>query len=445
MALSRGRGRGRLVLDERDRRILALAVPALFTLAVEPLYLLVDTAIVGRLGTAPLGGLAIATSVLTTLLWVCNFLSFGTTTRVAVLTGRGDHRAAATAGAQALWLCGFIGVPLAVLVLVAARPLATALGGEGAVLGAAVTYLRISAAAMPAVLIALAAQGYLRGLSDTRSPLRVVLVANLVNVVLEVVLVYGFDLGVAGSAWGTLVAQLLAAGWFLRICGARIIGTGARLRPVAAELRRLIAVGRHVFVRTAALLAVLTSATAVAARVGPATLAAHQIAYQVFVLLALVVDALAIAAQAIIGTELGAGGGEATATARRLIRLGLVVGAGIAVVLIALAPFAPHLFTADGAVASRAAVALVLLGVMQLPGSVTFVLDGVLMGGNDFAYVKWVTVGALVVFVPFAAAVLTWHRLGIAGVWAGLLAWMTARAALNWARFRSGRWTAAAG
>ena len=440
MSLSRG------PLDARDRRIIALALPALATLAVEPLYLLVDTAIVGRLGTVPLGGLAIATSVLTTLVWVCNFLSFGTTTRVAFLTGRGDHRAAACVGTQSLWLCAFIGVPLTVLVLLATRPLAVALGGEGEVLEAAVTYLRISAVGMPAVLIALAAQGYLRGLSDTRSAFKVMLVANVVNLVLEVVLVYGFDLGVAGSAWGTLVAQVLAAAWFLRLCGARIGVEGAGLGPVRAELGRLIAVGRHVLVRTAALLAVLTSATAVAARVDAVTLAGHQIAYQVFVLLALVVDALAIAAQAIIGTELGgAGGVEADATAKRLLRLGLIVGAGIAVVLIVVAPFLPRLFSEDGDVVARAAVALAVLGVMQLPGSVTFVLDGVLMGGSDFAYVKWVTVAGLLVFVPFAAAVLTWPRLGIGGIWAGLLAWMTTRAVCNWTRFRSGRWTAAAG
>jgi putative MATE family efflux protein len=436
----------RTPLDDRDRRILALAVPALATLAIEPLYLLVDTAIVGRLGTVPLGGLALATTVLTSLLWICNFLSFGTTTRVAFLTGRGDDGAAACAGAQALWLCAFIGIPIAVLVAVAARPLAGALGGEGAILDAATTYLHISAVAMPAVLVALAAQGYLRGLSDTRSPLIVVLVANVLNVVLEVVLVYGFDLGVAGSAWGTVVALLLAAAWFLRLCGARITGAGTALRPVADELRRLLGVGRHVLVRTGALLAVLTLATATAARVSAATLAAHQIAFQVFVLLALVTDALAIAAQAIVGTELGgAGDVEAAATGRRLVRLGLLVGIGMGVVLLALSPVLPHLFTTDDAVASRATIALAILAAMQLPGSITFVLDGVLMGGSDFAYVKWVTVGGLLVFLPFAAAVLTWHRLGIAGIWVGLLAWMATRAALNGARFRSGRWTAAAG
>ena len=433
-------------LDARDRRILALAVPALGTLAAEPLYVLVDTAIVGRLGTVPLGGLALATTVLTTLLWVCNFLAFGTTTRVAFLTGRGEHAGAACAGAQALWLCALIGLPMTVVVALAGRPLATALGGEGEILEAATTYLRISAFAMPAVLITLAGQGFLRGLSDTRTALVIVLSANGLNVILEVVLVYGLDLGVAGSAWGTLAAQWLSALWFLQVCGRRIHGAGAGWSPVRAELARLLSVGRHVLVRTAALLAVLTLATAVAARTDAATLAGHQISYQVFVFLALVVDALAIAAQAIVGTELGAEGGqEAVATGRRLIRLGLVVGAAIGVVLVLTAPLFPRVFSGDDAVVERAAVALVVLGVMQLPGSVAFVLDGVLMGGSDFAYVKWVTVAGLVVFVPFAVAVLRWPDLGIGGIWAGLLAWMATRAGLNWLRFRTGRWTGAAG
>jgi putative MATE family efflux protein len=435
----------RRALDARDRRILALAVPALGTLAAEPAYVLVDTAIVGRLGTVPLGGLALASTVLTTLAWACNFLAFGTTSRVAFLTGRGDHRGAAGVGAQSLWLCAAIGIPLALFVGLAGRPLAAALGGEGEVLDAATTYLRISAATMPCLLIALAGQGFLRGLSDTRTAFAVVIVANLLNVVLEVVLVYGFDLGVAGSAWGTLCAQLVAATWFVMLCGRRILATGTGLRPIPAEMAGLVRTGGHLFVRTAALLAVLTLATAVAARVSPATLAAHQIAFQLFVFLALVVDALAVAGQAIVGTDLGAASADtAAALGARLLRLSCWVGAVIGVALVALSPLVPHAFTGDDAVVSRAAVAVAVLGVMQLPGAVAFVLDGVLMGASDFAYVKWVTLGGLAVFLPVAGAVLLWPDLGIAGVWLGLLAWMATRALFNYTRFRSGRWTAVA-
>jgi Na+-driven multidrug efflux pump len=210
-------------------------------------------------------------------------------------------------------------------------------------------------------------------------------------------------------------------------------------------MMRLVALGRHLFVRTAALLAALTLATAVAARVDPPSLGAHQIAFQLFIFLALIVDALAIAGQAIVGTDLGSAAVDrARDLGARLLRLGCWVGGGIGVTLIVLSPVIPRLFTGDDAVVARATVAVLFLGLMQVPGAVAFVLDGVLMGGSDFAYVKWVTLAGLAVFIPFAVAVLARPSLGIAGLWAGLLAWMTTRAVLNYRRFKSGRWTAVA-
>ena len=202
-------------LDDIDRRILALGVPALATVLVEPVYTVVDTAIVGHLGTVPLGGLALASTVLNASFWVFNFLSFGTTSRVAFLTGRRDERGAATVAAQGLWLSVGIGVPVTLLLAVAAPVVAGVMGGHGDVLRAAVTYLRISALGTPFVLIGLVGNGYLRGVSDTRTPLKVVATANVVNLVLELALVYGLRLGVAGSAWGTVVAQMLSAAWSL--------------------------------------------------------------------------------------------------------------------------------------------------------------------------------------------------------------------------------------
>src|SRR5437764_1164311 len=252
-------------LDPVDRRILALAIPALGTLAVEPLYVLADTAIVGHLGTASLGALALAGTVLNTVLWACNFLQWGTTARVAFLTGREDRRGAASSATQALWLGVALGAVLAVGVAVLARPLATALGGTGAIRDQAVTYLRISAIGIPAVLIAVVGQGHLRGLSDTKTPFVVVLVANVVNIVLEVLFVYGLDWGIAGSAWGTVVAQLLAAAWFLGIVGRVVSAAGARLRPVVAEMRYLLGTGGHLVIRTGALLAALVLAMSVGA------------------------------------------------------------------------------------------------------------------------------------------------------------------------------------
>jgi len=430
---------------ERDGRILALALPALGTLAVEPLYVLVDTAIVGRLGTVPLAGLAVASTVLTTLITVCNFLAYGTTARVAFLSGRGDRRGGATVAAQGLWLAAAIGLPLAIGVALGGRRLAGLVGGEGAVLDAATTYLRISAVGIPLVLVALVGNGYLRGVSDTRTPLLVVAVANVVNLVLEVVLVYGFDLGVAGSAWGTVVAQLLAAAWFLVLVGRRIIGEGVTVAPVRAEIVRLMVAGRHLLMRTAALLGTLALATSTAARVGAATLAGHQIALQVHTFLALVLDSLAIPGQILVATALGAGDvDEARDVSRRLVRLGVRIGAGVGLVVILTSWALPHVFSGDRSVVDRATLALVLVGLAQVPAAVAFVLDGVLIGSSDFRFLKWSMLAGLVVFLPFALAVLRWHSLGIAGIWTGIVAWMLFRATVNAVRARGHAWMAGA-
>jgi putative MATE family efflux protein len=432
-------------LSERDRRILALAVPALGGLAVEPLYVLVDTAIVGRLGTTPLGGLALASTTLTSLLWVFNFLSYGTTARVAFLTGRGDARRAAGVASQALWLAGLFGLPLATGVFLLARVFASVIGGHGAVLDAAVTYLRISALGMPAVLVALVGQGHLRGLSDTRTPFVVVAVANGLNVVLELVFVYVLHLGIAGSAWGTVIAQLLAAVWFLGLIGRRVGPTGVERRPRWAEMRELIVIGRHLFLRTAALLATLAVSTSVAARLGSARLGGHQIALQIETFLALAVDALAIPGQALVGTLLGAGDiAEARATGRRLLGWGFIVGGALAASVVALAGVLPHVFSGDPRVVHNATVALVFVGVMQVPASAAFVLDGSLMGAADFRFLQWATIAAGLAFVPFAVAVLRWHSWGIVGIWSGLLVWITVRAVANAVRFRGSRWVSVA-
>jgi putative MATE family efflux protein len=424
-------------LSDLDRRIAGLAIPAMGSLAVEPLYVLADTAIVGRLGTVPLGGLALASTVLTTLIWASNVLSFGTTSRVALLTGRGDHAGAKAVAAQGLWLCIAAGVPVALAVALLAPALVRVLGGTGDIADAAVTYLRISALGLPFVLVALLGHGWFRGLSDTRTPLLVVLVANVLNIGLELLFVYGFDWGVAGSAWGTVVAQVLTAAWFLALGVARLAP------PVWDEMRRLLVIGRDLFIRTAALLAVLAMSTSVAARVSPAALGGHQIALQMFTFLALVVDALAITGQALVGTRLGASDEAGAATvARRLVRISMLVGLSLGVVVVATSPLVPRVFTADAAVQHRATAALALLGALQVPAALAFTLDGVLMGASDFRFLKWTTLAGAAAFLPFGAAVLVWPRLGIAVVWLGLLAWMSVRALVILARFRRGRWSA---
>jgi MATE family, multidrug efflux pump len=428
-------------VQPRDRTILRLAAPALATLAVEPLYVLVDTAIVGHLGTVPLGGVALAAGVLNVAFLVCNFLAYGTTARVAFLVGAGDRRAAGQVAAQGLWLSVGLGLLIAALVGGLARPAAVALGGSGGVLTNAVTYLRISALGTPFVLVALVGHGYLRGVQDTRTPLVVAVGANLLNLGVELVFVYGLDWGVAGSAWGTVLAQVVAAGVFLSVLTRRLGASGASFAIDRRELLRLARTGRHLFVRTAALLTTLTLATAVAARVDPPTLAGHQIALQIETFLALVVDALAIAGQALIGTALGARDTtEARRTGRRLVQLGLRAGTVLGTLVVASAWLVPRVFTSDTAVASRASAALVIVGLMQVPAAVVFVLDGVLLGASDSRFQQWSNVLALLAYLPLAAAILVWPQLGIVGIWTGLFAWMLARLVANGTRFAGGRW-----
>jgi putative MATE family efflux protein len=425
-----------------NRAILSLAVPALGTLAVEPLYRLADTAIIGRLGTIPLAGLALAATVLTTVTFLFFFLTTGTTARVAFLSGQGADQQAAEVVPQSLWVAGSVGTVLAAAMSLGARPLAQLVGGAPEVIDQAVSYLTISSLALPFVFVAFVGNGWYRGRSDTRTPLAIVITANVVNVVLDLWLVYGLDLGLRGSAIGTLVAQALAGTWFFVLLVRAVRGHQARVRPRWAELGRLLRVGRQVGLRTAALLATLALATAVASRVSPAALAGHQIAFQFFLFLALSVDALAVAAQALVGTALGRGGeAQARDVGRRIVRMGAGLGAVLTVVVLLLAPVLPRLFTADPDVIARATVALVALALMQIPAAIAFTLDGVLEGASDFGFLQWALIGALGAFAPFVVAVLYRPSLGLAGLWAGLIAWMVARAVILLVRFSGSKWT----
>ncbi len=431
-------------MDARDRTILRLAVPALATLAIEPLYVLVDTAIVGHLGRTPLGGVALAATALNTIFFVVTVLEYGITARVAFHLGGKRPCQAAGVMVQGLWLSIAAGIALAAVVAVGARPIATALGGRGHpdVLDAAVTYLRISAVGAPLLLVGLVGIGYLRGIQDTRTPLWIALVANVVNAVLEVTFVYGLDLGVAGSAWSTVIAQAIAAAWYLAILGGHARANDAPARPDRAELEKLVRSGGHLSLRTGALLGTLAVFTAVAARIDDVTLGGHQIALQIETFLALVVDGLAIAAQALVGTALGARDvAEARAVGRRLLQWGAVMGVVLAVALALASHALPALFTGDVDVRDRAAIGLLFVAILQIPASFVFVLDGVLLGAGDDAFQGWSNVVAFVVALPVAAAVLARPSLGIAGVWVGMNVWMVARLVANGSRFTTDAWT----
>ncbi|MEA2376589.1 MAG: hypothetical protein QOD13_496 [Thermoleophilaceae bacterium] len=421
-----------------DREILSLAFPALGALAAEPLYLLADTVMVGHLGTEQLAALAIAATLLTGAFTLFNFLTYGTTAQVARLSGAARHEAAGNLAAQALWLATGIGVVLTAVLVALAVPLVGLMGADGHTGELAVLYLRIGSLGLPFALIALAGQGFMRGVSDLRTPLVIVVVANVVNVLLNLLFIYGFGWGLAGSAWATVVAQLGMGAAFVTVL---LRAPAASRRPSLAAIRPLARIGGEIFVRTAALYASFLVASAVLARVGDDALAAHQVAFQLFVFLSLLLDAIAIAGQVMVGRSLGAGDAdEAYRAARRMIELAVAAGAVFAVIMLALTDVLPRAFTSDPEVIDQLHEIWPLFALLQPVNGAVFALDGILIGAGDTRFLMWGMLAAsLLAFVPVALASLAFDW-GIVGVWCGLLGLIALRLATCGWRFRGRQW-----
>jgi len=421
-----------------DREILRLALPALGALAAEPLYLLVDTAIVGHLGRSQLAALGIAFTILGGLFAIFNFLQYGTTAQVARAGGAGEAETARRLGAQAVWLSLAFGIAVSVLVAVLAEPLVSFMGGEGDAADYAVTYLRIAAVGFPAAFLALGGQGYLRGVADLRTPLVILIAGNVVNLVLEVLFVYGFDWGIEGSAWGTAIAQLGMGAAFIVVIVRRL--QPGEMRVQLALARRVLSLGKWIFIRTTALMGSFVLAGAVATRFGEASIAAHQVAFQLWIFLALVLDSVAIAGQIIVGRELGAGRRDAAFGAgERMIWLSVGLGASFAAVMLALSSVLPRAFTGDAAVLDEAALLWPLFAVMQPLNGAVFALDGILIGAGDGPFLAGSMVAAFLACAGVLIASLAGDW-GIRGVWAALVILILVRLTLMTARFRRGRW-----
>jgi putative MATE family efflux protein len=389
-----------------SRAILALAVPALGALVAEPLFLLADSVIVGRLGTVPLAGLGIAAAVLAAVVSAFVFLAYGTTAAVARRVGAGDRAAGLQQGIDGLWLAAGLGVAVAVVAELLTPQAVAAFDAPPDVAAQAVEYLRWSLPGVPAMLVVLAATGVLRGLLDTRTPLAVAAAGAVLNVVLNVVLVHGMHLGIAGSAAGTATTQLLMA---LTVGAVVVRGARRAGAPLGPDLPGIRAAGRAgvpLLVRTLALRAALLVTTYAATAAGPAQLAAHQVVGTVWGLLALALDAVAIAAQALTGTALGAGNVHAVrAATRTMVRWG--VGAGIVLGFV-VAPAGPLLapaFSTDPRVQSAITAALLVAAATQPLAGYVFVLDGVLIGAGDGMYLAVAGVVQLAVYAPVALLV----------------------------------------
>lgn len=423
-----------------DREIVALALPAFGALVAEPLFVMVDSAIVGHLGTRELAGLGIAAALLTTAVSIFVFLAYATTAAVARRVGAGDLRAAIRQGMDGIWLALLLGAVVIAGTLPSAPWLVEVFGASDTAAPSAITYLRISSLGIPAMLVVLAATGVLRGLQDTKTPLYVAIGGFGANAVLNLVLVYGVGLGIAGSAWGTVIAQCAMAAVYLFVVVRGARRHGASLRPDAAGIRASAQAGVPLLVRTLSLRAVLMIATAVAARLGDIDIAAHQIILSLWSLTAFALDAIAIAGQAIIGRYLGAGDTKGAREAcRRMVQWGLASGVLLGVLIVAARPLFIPLFTGDQGVRDTLLPALLVVAVVQPVAGIVFILDGVLMGAGDGPYLARAMLVTLAVFAPVALLVPTVGG-GLTALWWAMGLMMAVRLVTLWVRTRSGRW-----
>jgi putative MATE family efflux protein len=425
---------------EHDAEILRLAVPAFGALVAEPLFLLADAAIVGHLGTAQLAGLAIASTLLATALSLCTFLAYGTTAAVARRMGAGDLAGALRQGVDGLWLAGILGTSLALLGFAGAGVLIGFFGADAETSRNALIYLRLSMIGLPAMLAVLAMTGVLRGLQDTRTPLMVAVSANIANILLNFLLVYGLELGIAGSAVGTVIAQWasVAAYLFVVVNGARKLGV--KLAFSRTGSLHSFRASAPLMVRSLSLRIVIVLSAAIAARIGQPELAAHQVAFALWSMLALGLDAIAIAGQALVGRYLGAGDlrGVRVATGR-MVEWSVVMGLVFGLVLVVVRQELPVLFTEDREVRELLSVVLVVMAVAQPAAGWVFALDGVLIGAGDARYLAVAQAATVMVFAPLAAAVLV-LGLGLVGLWLAIDIWVIARLLFLRLRERTDDW-----
>ncbi|WP_084955412.1 MATE family efflux transporter [Thermoactinospora rubra] len=423
-------------ITAQDREILRLALPAFGALVAEPLFLVADYAIVGHgLGTTAVGALGVAGAVLATMVNLCVFLAYGTTAAVARQTGAGNHAQAIRSGVDGLWLALGIGLAL----IAAGWPLAPQIvelfGAAPDQAEMAVTYLRVSLLGTPGMLVVLAGTGVLRGLQDTVTPLVVAIGSFALNAALNAWFVLGLHWGIAGSAWGTVIAQTLGAAVYLVV----VLRRAPSLLPDLDGLKAAGTAGFALFIRTVCLRVVLVVATVVATRMGRPELAAFAIASQLWTLLAFALDAIAIAGQAITGRALGAGDvAAAKAATRRMVEWGVWSGVVLALAVIAARPLLPGLFGADPEVTRELLAVLWPVALFQPICGVVFVLDGVLIGAGDQRYLAWAGVWNTLAYLPAALLAATLGTL--VALWCALGVWMLARLVALGTRAYGGAW-----
>lgn len=427
------------------RALLGLALPVLPVLAAEPIYLLVDGVVVGRVGSTELAALGIGSLLLTLLGTQMNFLSYGTTARSARWFGAGHTDRAVGEGLQASYLAAGVGALVLVVLFPLLGPITRALSSDPVVAAEARRWVLVAGWGIPLILLTAAGNGWLRGVQRTREPLLFVVGGIAVSALLCVLLVPGIGpfpaMGLHGSAVANVVGQSCTALGMLATLVAQVRRHALPARPVPSVIAVQLRLGANLIVRTAAFQVTFFVAAKTAGAAGNATLGAHHLGAQLWNLITLVLDSVAIAAQALVGAALGAGSPE---RARRLagltVRWSLGIGAVLAVLIaLAHAPIVAAL-TSEPDVAERFRIAVFAAAVLCLPASVVFGLDGVLLGAADAAFLRRLTVvTALCCYLPvlLATHLLGW---GLAGIWAGLGMFVLGRLVGVALRARSDAW-----
>lgn len=428
-------------LGRIDREILALAIPALGALAIDPLLTLADTAFVARLGTVELAALGVDTAILGFAFFAFNFLAYVLTPLVARALGSGRVDEARRWVGDALLLAVVLGLAVSILLEMAAPLFVDLMGARGAVADPAVSYLRIRALATPAVLVVTVGHGAFRGHKDTKTPLKVALGVNVLNLVLDPILIFAAGWGLEGAAIATVIAQYFGAVWFLRLIVTRRMA--ARPQGLRTSLPSLFDLGRNgalLTMRSGFLLAALAVAASVATRLGPAEIAAHQLVAQVFLLSALLADSFAIAAQAMVADTAGRGDLDALhALTRRLVLWGVVAGV-ILMIGVGLGRFGLALLASEDVVAEMAVEAAGVVALAEPAAAVLFVADGIYLG--------LLALGTMVVSTGAgslaAVALMLWTPLGdtVNGIWWALAAMLVIRGLVLLAGYRRSALTA---
>lgn len=426
------------------REILALAVPSLGAMVAQPIFLLTDSAMVGALGTEPLASLGLAGTVLQTAVGLVIFLAYATTPLVARNRGAGDVRGAATAGVQGLWIALILGIVLGAFLWTAAPWLIGLFAPEPNVAAGAVQFLQISACGLPAALIGLAATGFLRGFGDARTPLRVAVIGFAVNAALNAGLIFGAGWGLAGSATGTVIAQYAMTAALLIPVHRLVRESGASLAPGVVGLQAVATSGSWLLLRTLSLRVSLVWFVAVAATMGTDVLAAVHVVSTILGFLALVLDALEVPAQTLVGEGLGASDAPRVRRVARTITIFAVgTGAALGAVLAATSWLIPWAFTRDPAVAGLITAGLVVVATSMPLAGFVFALDGILIGAGDGKYLA--ATGALNLAMAAPGYVLVgtlgdsaWGIVALQMVWSYL--YLGSRALTLGARARGNRW-----